>query len=134
MVIHKDVRQFGVGRNERSLRAAIIFLYLKKWTWCISWLGFHLSRKTSQDVDPSWDSEATGVKVNASNTVRATEGRARCPGHKPAWNCEPLPASHATDYASPNAFDDSLTFSKTILGDKIFRRKLRLHEFIRVGP
>lgn len=77
MVIHKDVRQFGVGRNERSLRAAIIFLYLKKWTWCISWLGFHLSRKTSQDVDPSWDSEATGVKVNASNTVRATEGRER---------------------------------------------------------
>ena len=26
---------------------------------------------------PSWDSEATGVKVNASNLVRATEGKQR---------------------------------------------------------
>ena len=45
-----DVRQFWVGRNEWSSRAAIIFLYPKIWTWCMGWPGFRLSRKTSQDV------------------------------------------------------------------------------------
>ena len=54
----------------------------------------------------------------------------------------PLPAFHAANYtgyglnyvSSPNSFVEALMFSVTIFGDTIFRRKLRLHEFIRMGP
>ena len=143
VVIHKDVRQFWVGRNEGSPKAAIIFLYPKNWTWCIDLPGFRLSRKTSQVVASILGFWSNRCESKCQQLSKGHRGETeRWLGCKPTWNCVPLPTFHATNYtcyglnyvSSPNSFVEALMFSVTIFGDTIFRRKLRLHEFIRVGP
>lgn len=143
VVIHKDVRQFWVGRNEGSPKAAIIFLYPKNWTWCIDLPGFRLSRKTSRVAASTLGFWSNRCETKCQQRSKGHRGeRESWLGCKPAWNCVPLPAFHAANYtgygpnhvSSPNSFVEALMSSVTIFGDTIFRRKLRLHEFIRMGP
>lgn len=140
--IDMHVRQFWLGRNRGSLRAAIIFLLLKKGTWLIGLPRFSLSRKTSEDVATILGFWSNRCESKCQQLTKGIRGeRERCPVCKQTWNCVPLPSFYVTNYTcyglnyvpSPNSFVEALSFNVTVFGDKTFRRKLRLKE-LRVGP